>query len=39
MSFNDLDGGGGWAPPPQAGDLVKDALKREQLLKSALLLR
>ncbi|KAF9014573.1 hypothetical protein BDZ89DRAFT_995100 [Hymenopellis radicata] len=35
MSFSGFDeaAGSGWEPAPQAGDLIKDALRKEQLLK------
>ncbi len=35
MSFSGFDeaAGFGWEPAPQAGDLIKDALRKEQLLK------
>ncbi|KAJ7288418.1 hypothetical protein C8J57DRAFT_1048263 [Mycena rebaudengoi] len=36
MSYNGIDEPGGWgsvASPPSTGDVIKDALKKEQVLK------
>jgi hypothetical protein len=39
MSYDGIDEPGGWgsvASPPSTGDVIKDALKKEQVLKCAL---
>jgi len=38
MSFNDFGTATAWGEPEQqSGDIVKDAIKKEQILKSAFL--